>query len=104
MTASFDFGFGHYVDGKSWAVLAKDYDLSAGRVWIAILAWVVVGAAIARTWKGPQNLPTEPSLPVGATGLHLAGPGWIYARVTSPKSGRWKPWMARIFDSNLAPD
>jgi hypothetical protein len=24
LTASFDFGFGHYVDGKSWTELAKD--------------------------------------------------------------------------------
>jgi hypothetical protein len=48
MTASFDFGFGHYVDEKSWAELAKDYDVTAGRVWIAILAWIVVGPAVTR--------------------------------------------------------
>jgi hypothetical protein len=48
MTASFDFGFGHYVDGKSWTELAMDYDITAGRVWIAILAWIIVGPAIAR--------------------------------------------------------
>lgn len=48
LTASFDFGFGHYVDGKSWAELAKDYDVTAGRVWIAILAWIVVGPLVAR--------------------------------------------------------
>ena len=48
MTASFDFGFGHYVDGKSWAELAKDYDITAGRIWVAILAWIVVGPALAR--------------------------------------------------------
>jgi hypothetical protein len=48
MTASFDFGFGHYVDGKSWTELAGDYDITAGRVWIAILAWIIVGPAVAR--------------------------------------------------------
>jgi hypothetical protein len=48
MTASFDFGFGHYVDGKSWAELARDYDITAGRVWIAILAWIIVGPMVAR--------------------------------------------------------
>jgi hypothetical protein len=48
MTASFDFGFGHYVDGKSWADLAKDYDITAGRVWIAVLAWIIVGPAVVR--------------------------------------------------------
>jgi len=49
LTASFDFGFGHYVDGKSWTELAKDYDVTAGRVWLAILAWIVVGPLVART-------------------------------------------------------
>ena len=48
MTASFDFGFGHYVDGKSWTDLAKNYDVTAGRVWIAILAWIIVGPLVAR--------------------------------------------------------
>jgi hypothetical protein len=48
LTASFDFGFGHYVDGKSWTELAKDYDITAGRVWIAVLAWIVVGPAVVR--------------------------------------------------------
>lgn len=43
MTATFDFGFGHYIDGKSWAELASDYDVTSGRVWIAILAWIIVG-------------------------------------------------------------
>lgn len=48
LTASFDFGFGHYVDGKSWTELAKDYDITAGRVWIAVLTWIVVGPAVVR--------------------------------------------------------
>ena len=47
LTASFDFGFGHYVDGKTWTELTADYDVTAGRVWIAILAWIVVGPALA---------------------------------------------------------
>lgn len=48
LTAAFDFGFGHYVDGKSWAELAKDYDVTAGRVWIAILVWIGIGPMLAR--------------------------------------------------------
>jgi hypothetical protein len=48
LTASIDFGFRHYVDGKSWTQLAKDYDITAGRVWIVILAWIVVGPAVVR--------------------------------------------------------
>ena len=49
LTAAFDFGFGHYVDGKSWSELAKDYDISAGRVWITVLIWIAIGPTIA--WK-----------------------------------------------------
>lgn len=39
---SFEFGFGHYVDGLSWTRLLADYDLSEGR--LLLLLWVVVGA------------------------------------------------------------
>jgi hypothetical protein len=52
MTASFDFGFGHYVDGKSWSELARDYEVTAGRVWIAILAWNRCGSGRHR--KAPR--------------------------------------------------
>ena len=48
LTASFDFGFGHYVDGKPWSELAADYDLSQGRVWILVLVWIAVGPAFER--------------------------------------------------------
>ena len=48
LTASFDFGFGHYVDRKPWSELARDYDLGAGRVWILVLAWVALGPSVVR--------------------------------------------------------
>jgi hypothetical protein len=48
LTASFDFGFGHFVAGKSWAELAHDYDVRAGRVWILILLWMAVAPEGAR--------------------------------------------------------
>ena len=48
LTASFDFTFGHYVDGKSWTELRKDYDITAGRAWVAVLAWTIVGPALLR--------------------------------------------------------
>ncbi len=48
LTASFDFGFGHYVDRKPWPELARDHDLSAGRVWILVLAWVALGPSAVR--------------------------------------------------------
>jgi apolipoprotein N-acyltransferase len=48
LTASFDFGFGHFVAGKSWRELAHDYDVTAGRVWIVILVWMAVAPEGAR--------------------------------------------------------
>jgi hypothetical protein len=56
MTASFDFGFGHCVDGKSWSELARDYEVTAGRVWIAILAWIVVGPAVIGKLHGRETI------------------------------------------------
>ena len=41
MTVAFEFGFGHYVAGHSWERLLADYDLTNGRVWSLLLAWVL---------------------------------------------------------------
>ena len=42
MTMLFEFGFGHYVDKRSWAWLLRDYNILEGRVWglflLAVLA------------------------------------------------------------------
>lgn len=46
LTASFDFGFGHYVDGKAWSELTSEYDLTSGRVWILILIWIAVAPSV----------------------------------------------------------
>jgi hypothetical protein len=37
LTLAFEFGVGHYGFGKSWRELLADYDLSRGRIWIAVL-------------------------------------------------------------------
>ena len=42
LTVAFEFLFGHYVAGKTWAGLFEDYNIFAGRVWIAILIWITV--------------------------------------------------------------
>jgi len=42
LTVAFEFLFFHYVGGRSWAELLADYDVLAGRVWIAVPAWVAV--------------------------------------------------------------
>jgi hypothetical protein len=47
-----DFGFGHYVDGKSWATLLKDYDITDWRVWSLILIWIAVAPVVMRQLHG----------------------------------------------------
>ena len=48
LTVLFEFGFGRYVDRKSWSELAEDYNLSEGRTWILVLAWIAAGPAAIR--------------------------------------------------------
>ena len=40
LTVAFEFGFGHYGDGKSWSELLHDYNLTAGRTWPLVLVWL----------------------------------------------------------------
>jgi hypothetical protein len=49
MTVIFEFGFGHYVAGHSWARLLADYNLAGGRVWPLFLAWITVLPYV--TWR-----------------------------------------------------
>lgn len=42
LTILFEFGFGHYVAGHSWARLFADYNVLEGRVWLLFLAWITV--------------------------------------------------------------
>jgi hypothetical protein len=42
LTVAFEFGFGHYVMGATWAELLADYDLLAGRVWVLVLVALLV--------------------------------------------------------------
>lgn len=36
-TVAFEFGFGHWVVGKSWEVLLADYNITAGKIWVVVL-------------------------------------------------------------------
>ena len=45
MTEVFEFGMGLSA-GKSWAELMQTYDLMAGRVWVLIPVWVLIGLPI----------------------------------------------------------
>ena len=42
LTLAFEFLFFHYVGGHSWRQLLRNYDLSQGRIWILIPAWITV--------------------------------------------------------------
>ncbi len=48
MTVAFEFGFGHYVAGHSWARLIADYNLLEGRVWLLFLVWIAILPAVTR--------------------------------------------------------
>jgi hypothetical protein len=36
-TILFEFGFGHFIDGKTWGELVQDYNIFAGRLWPVFL-------------------------------------------------------------------
>jgi hypothetical protein len=44
----FEFGFGHYVEGDSWADLLRTYDVTAGNLWILIPLWIAAGPLTVR--------------------------------------------------------
>ncbi len=42
LTILFEFGFGHWVVGHSWSRLLADYNVLAGRFWLAVLIGIGV--------------------------------------------------------------
>ena len=48
LTVAFEFLFFHYVAGHAWAELLANYDLSGGRIWVVLLAWIAVAPALFR--------------------------------------------------------
>jgi hypothetical protein len=51
-TILFEFGFGHYVDGKSWGALLHDYNIFAGRLWPVVLAVELVAPIVTKRIAG----------------------------------------------------
>ena len=54
-TIVFEFGFGHFVDGKSWGELLHDYNIFAGRLWPVFLGIEVLAPLIVKRfvlWQG----------------------------------------------------
>ena len=48
MTTGFEFGFGRLVAKQSWKELLADYDVTRGRTWPLVLAWIAVGPLVVR--------------------------------------------------------
>lgn len=48
LTILFEFGFGHYVDGKSWSQLFDNYNVARGRMWSFVVIWMTVAPALVR--------------------------------------------------------
>jgi len=45
-TVIFEFIFGHYVMGHPWSALFHDYNILAGRLWIAVLIWTIAAPPV----------------------------------------------------------
>jgi hypothetical protein len=54
LTVAFEFGFFHYVGGKSWESLLEQYDVGAGHLWPFVLAAVAL-APFAWARRGPSS-------------------------------------------------
>ena len=52
-TVVFEFVIGHWVFGHSWSRLLADYDLTAGRVWPAVLLTVLLGPRVSGAFWQP---------------------------------------------------
>jgi hypothetical protein len=61
LTVAFEFGFGHYVDRKSWTALAGNYDPRSGNLWLLVLVWVAVGPAASRRRPARARRPPRPA-------------------------------------------
>ena len=48
LTVAFEFGFGHWGDGKTWGELVADYNVFRGHLWPLVLAWLALGPAVVR--------------------------------------------------------
>ena len=55
LTLAFEFGFGHWVAGQSWAELLEAYNLADGRVWVLVPIWTMIAPTIMRALQQPRR-------------------------------------------------
>jgi len=47
LTLLFEFGWGHFVIGRSWEELLVDYDILKGRLWVLVLLFTLLAPLIS---------------------------------------------------------
>ena len=52
LTVAFEFLGGHFLFGRSWALLFADYNLLAGRIWVMVLIVSLITPVVAYTRRG----------------------------------------------------
>jgi hypothetical protein len=52
LTVAFEFGFGRYVAGESWAALLGQYDVTAGMIWVLVPVFLLVAPALFGRYLG----------------------------------------------------
>ena len=50
LTVCFEFVFGHFVAGHPWDVLLADYNVLQGRIWVLVLAALLLGPPAIGMW------------------------------------------------------
>ncbi len=55
LTVAFEFLFGHYVAGASWASLLVEYDIRRGRLWPLVLLGVLLAPWLASRIRGRRG-------------------------------------------------
>jgi hypothetical protein len=55
LTLAFEFDFGHWVVGQSWAELLEASNLADGRVWVLVPIWTMIAPATMRALQQPRR-------------------------------------------------
>jgi hypothetical protein len=55
LTVGFEFFFGHFVFRTPWAALLREYDVTAGRIWVLVLAAALLAPVIAFHVRRPRE-------------------------------------------------
>jgi len=54
LTLAFEFLGGHFLFGKPWKLLAADYNILAGRIWIMVLIATFLAPVLVYSWRADR--------------------------------------------------